>query len=76
MSKKTISTDEKKEGYNEERDPKYMFSCTDSSLLIAGVKGEINFIALAKRRLAQCGLDDNGKWIGFHVAEKFWNEAI
>jgi hypothetical protein len=50
--------------------PRYLFHCTNNSLLCAIVKGEIDAKDLAKKELENRGLDNNAKWIGFKTKPK------
>jgi hypothetical protein len=50
---------------SDDKQPQYLFSLTDTELLSAIVKKQINPVDLAKKELSQRGLDINGKWIGF-----------
>lgn len=49
----------------DDKNPIYMFQTTHFSLLCKVVKGEIDLLALARKELANRGLDDNGAWVGF-----------
>lgn len=48
--------------------PEYLFSLTHSKLLCKIATGEINAKHLARKQLADRGLDLEGKWIGFDAA--------
>lgn len=54
----------------DDKNPKYIFSGTDTELLSMAVRGKINLKALAHYTLMIRGLDLSGKWIGFEAAEK------
>jgi len=58
------------EELNDFENPEYMFSTTHTSLLTKIAKGQIDPIRLAKEELANRGLDDNGKWVGFQKARE------
>ena len=50
--------------------PKFLFSCTNNSLLCTIVRGEINAKKLAKKELENRGLDNHGNWVGFRTILK------
>ena len=54
--------------------PEFLFSLTHSALLVDIAKGRIDPVALAKKALANRGIDDKGQWIGFEKAERFWKD--
>ncbi len=51
--------------FNDELNPKYLFSLTYSELLCAIVNGKIDAKELAWQQLRNRGLDASGKWVGF-----------
>lgn len=60
----------------DELNPEYIFSLTDCSLLIAIIKGDINPTILAIKELANRGLNGEGSWVGFDIANKIANKTI
>ena len=54
---------------SDDDNPAYLFSTTNTSLLVAAVRGEIDVQDLVKQELANRGLDWSGKWIGFAEAK-------
>ena len=50
--------------------PAYMLQMIDAALLCKIVAGEIDVRELARRELAQRGLDTAGKWVGHAKAAK------
>ena len=66
MTKKKTTLKE----YSDEQNPEFLFNLTHKQLLLQIVGKEINCIQLAKKALANRGLDSNGKWIGFEKANK------
>lgn len=53
--------------------PLFLFSVTESKLLIRMANGEISAEQLARRELANRGIGLNGEWIGFDAAQKLWS---
>lgn len=53
---------------SDERNPIFILSSTHSDLLADVVSGKIDLVALAKRELANRGLNKNGEWVGFKNA--------
>jgi hypothetical protein len=45
--------------------PKFIFSTTDNTLLIAILNGNLDAIKAAEQELTNRGFDKTGKWIGF-----------
>ena len=60
----------------DELNPDFLFSLTDSSLLAMIANGLIDANKLARVALANRGLDNNGKWIGFNKAETMLSKEI
>lgn len=54
----------------DDRNPKYALQGMDIELLVKAVNGEIDLTEIAKKELAQRGMDLNGEWIGFEKAKK------
>ena len=50
---------------NDDLNPNYMFALTSIELLSKIAKGEIDPVELAKKELANRGLDNYGQWVGF-----------
>lgn len=51
--------------------PAFIFNCTSTEILLKAVSGEISLDHLARKSLADRGLDLNtGEWVGFPEAEK------
>lgn len=55
---------------NDELNPNYLFSLTWNDMLVKIVSGEVDPVQLAREQLANRGLDQSGKWVGFDEAEK------
>lgn len=43
-----------------------------TELLLAMAKGEVDVEAIAAQLVAERGMNQDGKWVGFDVAEKIW----
>ena len=54
----------------DELNPKYLFSLTWNDLLVKIVSGEVDPVQLAREQLANRGLDQSGKSVGFDKAAK------
>ena len=52
--------------------PDYMFSMTATTLLVQIASGEIDAVDFARTELANRGIGQAGKWIGFKEAERHW----
>jgi hypothetical protein len=50
---------------SDEKQPQFLYCCIDTDLLCAIVNKQIDPVELAQKELANRGLDNNGKWIGF-----------
>lgn len=50
--------------------PNYLFSGIDTHLLTQAVTGKLDLLYYAKQELANRGIDESGKWIGFSQAKK------
>jgi hypothetical protein len=50
--------------------PRFIFSLTRSELLVDAIKGRLDLDRLARRELANRGLDASGKWVGFAEARR------
>ncbi len=61
----------------DELNPAFLFSTTWTDLLTKIASGEIDANELAKKELANRGLNNQGKWVGFEAAKKNtnWNKV-
>ena len=67
----------KREGQvSDEKNPVYLFQTTDTSILLAIARDQLDPVKIAKRELARRGLGSDGQWIGFRAAKDFWNLAV
>ena len=57
----------------DKKNPNYIFSMTDTGLLLDTMFEIIDLRELVKQELANRGLDYTGKWIGFNKAKKYWD---
>lgn len=55
----------------DELDPDQLFNGTSNELLCQIARGEIDPVRLARKSLANRGLDDYGQWIGFEKAHYY-----
>lgn len=65
--KKGISFAEKYEkasGSGDDRNPKFIFALTHTSLLCKAVREELDLHLLAREELASRGIDEYGAWLG------------
>ena len=60
----------------DELNPKYIFDMTDSSLLIDAINGKIDLNVLAIKELACRGLNRQGVWVGFEIANELAEQSI
>ena len=58
---------------SDDNNPEYLFNGINNSILIAAIKGEVDLMKLAKKEMANRGLDLNGEWIGFKEAGKLYS---
>ena len=56
--------------FSDDKNPAFMFQGTAAELLCKITSGEIDPVQLAKKELANRGLDASGKWVGFDNAAK------
>ena len=49
----------------DDENPIFLFSLTNTKLLVQIVKGEIDAVELARLQLKNRGLNEEGSWIGF-----------
>jgi hypothetical protein len=54
----------------DEENPGFVFSLTNTKVLIEALQGEFDLVYLVRRELANRGLDSKGKWVGFDEAKK------
>jgi hypothetical protein len=52
--------------------PNLMLQTIDTDLVIAIATGVLDAVKLARRELANRGLDETGRWIGFDAAARAW----
>ena len=71
--KQDLSMNEDAPGYNEDTNPRFLFSTTNNNLVLRIATGELDAKDLAQKNLADQGLGRNGQWVGFDQAEKEWN---
>ncbi len=50
-----------------------IFQTTSNKILVLAVNGEIDLKKIAGKELANRGLDKEGKWVGFEIAEKIFS---
>lgn len=50
--------------------PQFLFSTIHSDLLTQAVNNKIDLLQLAKKELANRGLDSRGLWVGFQKAKE------
>ena len=50
---------------SDDKNPAFLFSITDTQLLVKIVNNQIDAKQFAQEELRKRGLDDNGIWIGF-----------
>ncbi len=55
--------------------PDFLFSTTATVLLLAIESGAIDPVALARRELANRGVDRSGSWVGFPTATRIHLEG-
>jgi hypothetical protein len=60
---------------SDEQNAAYTFSCTHSWLLLALASGVVDARGLARREMANRGLDANGDNCSFAAATKIWAQA-
>ncbi len=56
----------------DEENPDFLFQTVATSILLNIINKRIDPMKLAKKELANRGLDKRGNWIGFKEAEKLW----
>lgn len=60
------------QGLSDDSNPYFETQGLSTESLLAIVHGEVDPVALARAHLASRGFDENGRWIGFAMAEKIW----
>ena len=60
----------------DEKNTAFIFSMTDTSLLVEAINGAIDLERLAATELAHRGLDQGGDWVGFDRAEEILNQTF
>ena len=63
---------EKVEELPDDLNPVYMFSLTQTELLVQIATGKIDAVDYARAELANRGIGKNGVWVGFKEAERQW----
>lgn len=63
----------REEEVSDDDNPAYLFNTTNTSLLVQIAKGEVDAEELAKKELANRGLNNDGKWVGFNKAKSNTN---
>ena len=61
---------------SDDRNPEYIFTLTDTGLLLDIAAGKIDVQELVRKELAGRGVNDAGAWIGFDNAFKFWGLPV
>lgn len=56
----------------DEENPEFLFNMVPTSLILDIVNKKVDIMYLAKKSLADRGVDKKGKWIGTDKAEKLW----
>ncbi len=56
----------------DELNPDYLFQIIHTDLVCQIANRKLDVAKLAKKEMANRGLDQYGKWIGFEKAAKFW----
>lgn len=52
--------------------PEFIFSMTDTDLLLQLASGQLDAQQLVREALAARGVDARGAWVGFTAAAKVW----
>jgi hypothetical protein len=55
--------------------PDFLFSITSTALLLSIKSGSIDPVLLARRELANRGVDRSGSWVGFPAADRIHLEG-
>ena len=56
--------------------PHFIFSDTDTDILLEIVSGDLNIIDLAKDALINRGVNKEGKWVGFDRSLEIFKEDL
>ena len=56
--------------------PEFLFSLTDTELLVSILNRSIDSIELARNELQKRGCDENGIWVGFKNQKRFSKHLI
>ena len=54
----------------DDENPQFIFSMTSDKVLVEALNGDFDLVYMLRRELANRGLDQNGKWIGFEKAKE------
>lgn len=54
----------------DDENPRFIFSMTSDKVLVEALNGDFDLVYMVRRELANRGLDQNGKWIGFDKAKE------
>jgi hypothetical protein len=54
----------------DDENPQFIFSMTSDKVLVEALNGDFDLVYMVRRELANRGLDQNGKWIGFDKAKE------
>ncbi len=57
---------------SDETNPKYAFQTMHTELLAQFASGRLNPVEYARKEMANRGLDERGKWVGFEKAAQLW----
>lgn len=60
----------------DEDNPQFLFSLTNTKLLMQIANGELDSVQLAKETLANRGIGKSGVWSGFSEAAKQWSVQV
>ncbi|MBN8865259.1 MAG: hypothetical protein J0H92_17930 [Sphingobacteriales bacterium] len=61
---------EKFSGRSDDLNPKFIFSLTATQILCEALKGEFDIEYLVRKELANRGVDEDGRWVGFDKAKE------
>lgn len=61
---------------SDEKNPTFLFSCTDTEILTMIANNEIDPRAFAWKELANRGMDNNGIFVGFNKAKQIFESNI
>lgn len=63
------NTRDREQEMKDDLNPAYIFSLTHTELLCRIVSGELDATELARKALAERGVDHHGKWVGFKTKQ-------